>query len=114
MQFVDSFRIAVAQCAGQEVGLLLVVALQRHPVTRAYDVVQQVLEPTRLDHLPLAVCATGLQALRFRGSTRVPTTGRSGLCRRHDRPARLVIVLASSVATAFIPSVEGWKEAATR
>ena len=101
------FGSHLGERAGKEVGLLLVVALERYPVTLADDVVQQVLEPTRLDHLSLTVCAASLQALRFRGSARVPTAGRSALCRRHDRRVQPInaraVAWSIAVGSAPIP-----------
>jgi len=37
VQVVEALGIAVGQRAGQEIGLLLVIALQRHTVTRTDD-----------------------------------------------------------------------------
>ena len=45
MQIVELCWVACANASGEEVRLLLVVAFQRYPVTRADDVVQQVFEP---------------------------------------------------------------------
>ena len=64
MQAVEALRVAVGQGAGQEVGLLLVVALQRDPVTGADDVLQQVLQLGRVDHLAVAVRGTAPARVR--------------------------------------------------
>src|SRR5258705_13261108 len=62
MEIVDSRPVDVRQCLGEEVGLLLVVALEADPVARADDRFKKCLSLVRRHHLAAGVVRTCIQA----------------------------------------------------
>jgi hypothetical protein len=59
VQAVDLAGIALGQRAGQEVGLLLIVALQRDAITRLEQPLQRVAQPGLVDQLAVDVIGDG-------------------------------------------------------
>ena len=62
MEIVDSRPVDVRQDLGEEIGLLLVVALEADAIARADDRLEKRLRVLRRHHLAVGVPRTGLQA----------------------------------------------------
>ena len=81
----------IGQRPGQEVGLLLVVALQRDAVTRPQQPLQRVAQTARFDHLAVDVTGDGREPTMLIGSAAGPD-------RLGHPPAASMIRLATSRA----------------
>ena len=54
MQSVDFCRVDLAETVGEEIGLLLIVALQTHPIPRVDDGLKEGRRPGRIDNLAVS------------------------------------------------------------
>ena len=83
MQIVQAGGVTAGEGPRQEVGLLLVVALQCHPVTGTDHVVQQVVQFLWVDHFRVGVGPAGGDPFSLGGAARVPAAHRSAHGRHH-------------------------------
>ena len=72
--------------AGQEIGLLLVVALQRHPVARTQQRLKRLSKPRAVEYLALPICRHAGEPVRLGLSALIPYRWRGNLGRHATVP----------------------------